>query len=80
MAAEIVKERLIKELEKLPQERLQEVLDFVEYILTKEGKRSALKSPDELDPRKDPILKLIGIADVEPFSHKIDEELYGVEQ
>jgi hypothetical protein len=25
----------------------------------------------------DPILKLIGIADVEPFGHKIDEELYG---
>lgn len=25
----------------------------------------------------DPILKMIGLADVEPFGHKIDEKLYG---
>ncbi len=73
----MLKERLIKELEKLPEGRLQEILDFVEYILMKEEQEGAPKSPDELDPRKDPILKLIGIADVEPFSQDIDEELYG---
>lgn len=80
MVAEILKERLIKELEKLPEDRLREVLDFVEHILTKEGKRPAPKSPDELDPKKDPILKLMGIANVEPFSHNIDEELYGAQK
>jgi len=30
-----------------------------------------------LDPAKDPILKLIGLVDVEPFADKIDDELYG---
>lgn len=80
MATEALKERLIKELEKLPEDRLQEVLDFVEYLRTKGGKRPAHKSPDELDPSKDPILKLMGIADVEPFSQNIDEELYGAQK
>jgi len=29
------------------------------------------------DPDRDPILRLIGSLDVEPFADKIDEELYG---
>jgi len=77
MTTKALKERLIKEIEKLPGDRLQEVLDFVGHILTKEGRRPAPKSPEELDPQKDPILKLMGIADVEPFSQNIDEQLYG---
>jgi len=35
------------------------------------------RTSTELDPAKDPVLKLIGIADVEPFSKEIDRELYG---
>ena len=31
----------------------------------------------EVDLAKDPILKLMGIADLEPFSSDIDQELYG---
>jgi hypothetical protein len=31
----------------------------------------------EIEPAKDPILKLLGIANVDPFSNKIDQELYG---
>lgn len=30
-----------------------------------------------LDPEEDPILQICGIADVDPFAHKIDEELCG---
>ena len=30
-----------------------------------------------LDPKEDPILKIIGIADVEPFADRIDQQLYG---
>jgi hypothetical protein len=30
-----------------------------------------------LDLDKDPIKELFGIADVEPFSHKIDSDVYG---
>jgi len=79
MAVETLRERLIEEIDRLPEERLREVLDFVEYILMKEGRRSTPKSSEGLDPEKDPILKLMGIADVEPFSQNIDEQLYGDE-
>lgn len=75
MAVEALKEKLIKEVEKLPEDCLQEVLNFVGYILAKEGEKPTPKSLGELDPKKDPILKLMGIADVEPFSQNIDQEL-----
>lgn len=73
---EEIKQRLLEEVDKLPEEKLAEVLDFVGYLLTK----TTSQAPDErldLDPAQDPLLEIIGIADVEPFGHKIDEELYG---
>jgi hypothetical protein len=76
MTTKALKEQLIKELEKLPEVRLREALDFVGYLRTKEGNEAARKLPKDLDPKKDPILRLMGIADVEPFSKDIDEELY----
>ena len=77
MTAKALKERLIEEIGKLPKDRLREVFDFVEYLRTREENGAATKSPEDLDPQQDPILKLVGIADVEPFSQNIDEELYG---
>ncbi len=35
------------------------------------------KTKKKLDPTKNPLRDFIGIADVEPFAHKIDGELYG---
>ena len=73
---EEIKQKLLEEVDELPEERLAEVLDFVGYLLTK----TTSQAPDgrlDLDPAQDPILKLIGIADVEPFGHEIDKELYG---
>jgi len=77
VTAETLKERLIEELERLPEDRLREILDFVGYLRAKEAREAATRSPEDLDPQNDPILRLIGIADVEPFSRNIDEELYG---
>ncbi|MCD6141276.1 DUF2281 domain-containing protein [Candidatus Bipolaricaulota bacterium] len=77
MTAKALKERLIEEIGKLPKDRLREVFDFVEYLRTREENGAATKSPEDLDPQQDPILELVGIADVEPFSQNIDEELYG---
>ena len=74
MSARVIRKQLIKELEKFPENRLQEVLDFVDYLRTKETRKLF---PEDLDPQEDPILKLMGIAEVEPFSANIDEELYG---
>ncbi|MGQ9631099.1 MAG: DUF2281 domain-containing protein [bacterium] len=77
MATEILKERLVKELEKLPEDRLREVLDFVGYLLVKEREKSSHNPPDDLNPRRDPILKFIGGIAHGALVKRIDEELYG---
>jgi len=68
---------LIEELERLPEDRLREALDFVVYLRTREKNGAATRSPEDRDPKKDPILKLVGIADVKAFSQNIDQDLYG---
>ncbi|MBU3967279.1 MAG: DUF2281 domain-containing protein [Euryarchaeota archaeon] len=60
-------------LEKLPDENIKELLDFTEFLLLKEQSK---KSKLLIDPNKDPILKLIGLANEEPFADKIDDDLY----
>jgi hypothetical protein len=73
---EEIKQKLLEDVDRLPEEKLAEVLDFVGYLLTK-TKKEKLEEHIQLDPAKDPLLKVIGIADVEPFGHEIDKELYG---
>lgn len=70
---QVLKKRVMKEIEKLPENHLREVRDYVDSLLKK--KRDAKEA--QLDPENGPILQICGIADVEPFAHKIDEELYG---
>ncbi|MCK4391507.1 hypothetical protein KAX17_01200 [Candidatus Bipolaricaulota bacterium] len=77
MTAEALKDQLIKELEKLPEVRLREALDFVGYLRTKEGNEAARKSSEDLDPQKDPLLEFIGGVSHEALAKEIDEELYG---
>lgn len=54
MTAKALKERLIEELGKLPEERLREVLDFVGYLRAKETREAATVAPENLDPRRNP--------------------------
>jgi len=61
-------------LNELSKEKVEELLDFTEFLLVKERtKKLKLK----LDPNKDPIIEFIGLVDEEPFANKIDQELYG---
>jgi hypothetical protein len=71
------KQQLFEALNKLPDSAMQEVFNYTEFILTRRLKQQSPLTKKKLDPRKDPLLKLMGIADVEPFAHKIDQELYG---
>lgn len=71
------KKRLMENLQRLPASDIQEVLDFVEFILIKRYQKKKILPQKRLDLKNDPILKLMGIADVEPFANKIDQELYG---
>jgi len=73
----VLKERLINNMEKLPEADIQEVLDFVEFLLRKRSKGRIVPQKPESDPTKDPILKLLGIANVDPFANEVDQELYG---
>jgi len=72
-----LKKRLLDSLERVPETDIQEILDFVDFIVTKRYKKKPTPQKTELDPAKDPALKLIGIADVKSFSKEIDRELYG---
>lgn len=74
---ETFKERLIDNMKKLPEPDIQEVLDFMEFLIRKRSKGTTVPHKAEIEPAKDPILKLLGIANVDPFSNKIDQELYG---
>ncbi len=71
------KKRLLETLERVPKKNIPEVLDFVEFLLNRPLKRRLISRKAHLNPKKDPVLKLIGVADVEPFAKRIDQELYG---
>lgn len=68
------KETLLTVLENLPEDKIKDLLHFTEFLLLRER---AKKSELTLNPEKDPILGLIGLANEEPFADKIDEDLYG---
>lgn len=70
----IHKEKFLFALEQLPDKNVKELLDFAEFLLSREHiKKSKLK----IDPKKDPIFGIIGLANEEPFASEIDDELYG---
>ncbi|MFO8034411.1 MAG: hypothetical protein R6U88_04520 [Candidatus Bipolaricaulota bacterium] len=77
MAAEALKDKLIEQLDKLPEDRVREVLDFVGHLLARERRVEPSGAPNQLDPKVDPLLEFIGMADVEPFAQEIDRDLYG---
>ena len=63
---EVLKRRLLEKITDLPEARLQEVLDFVDFLRTRGRK-------DE-----DPILRVAGCLSGSPLStEEIEEELYG---
>ena len=70
-----LKKRVMDNLEKVSENDIQQISDFVEFI-RRRRQRGFLKKTRML-PKRDPILKLMGIASVEPFSDQIDQELYG---
>lgn len=72
-----VKGKLLKHIEKLHENEVYEVLEFVEFLQAKQRRPVVYSKKTKLEPKKDPILKILGVADVEPFADKIEQELYG---
>ena len=77
MISDSVREDLLKKLDQLSDEGVREVFDFTGYLLSI-GRGGATSKEQDYQAGDDPILSVVGIADVEPFSSNIDEELYGV--
>ena len=70
-----IKERLLATIEKIPEGKLGEVLDFMEFILEKELHKEENRL--DLEPGNDPILEYIGGVTHGSLAKDIDSELYG---
>ena len=65
---EVLKEKLIEKVRDLPDDRIQEVLDFVDFLRSRKP------------TVEDPILNVAGCLSGSPLSvREIEEELYGKE-
>ena len=73
----ILKEQLVQELARLPEERLHEVLYFVESLLRQEQQARTDTPLQERGPAQDPLLHYSGDVAHGSLAHNIDQELYG---
>ncbi len=76
-AESTLKTQLDRKLTMLPDDRLGEVLAFVEYLLSKEQNAQVVIPPETLDPAQDPILQYSGGVAHGALARDIDEDLYG---
>jgi hypothetical protein len=70
-----MREKLRTTIEEIPENKVGELLDFVEFLLEKA--RHTREPELDLDPEKDPILKYIGGVSHGSLAKNIDGELYG---
>lgn len=70
-----IKEKLFAAIEDMPESKLGEVLDFTEFIISKE--RIDQESRLDLEPEKDPIMEYIGGVTHGSLAAGIDNDLYG---
>ncbi len=74
----VLKDAVKDAVERLPDDMLKEVFDFVSFLLSKEQMVENNDKESGLDPQKDPILKdYIGGVSHGSLAKDIDRELYG---
>lgn len=74
LATELIKDRLLRELEGLPEDQLREVLDFVEFL---HAKRMTPNHPRDLSTETDSLQHFIGGSSHGSLAQDIDGDLYG---
>lgn len=77
--AQPIKEQLLREIEKLPEDQMGEVLDFVEFLMAKQRRGSVTHSSPTAtnDEGDDPMAAFIGGVSHGSLAQNIDQELYG---
>jgi hypothetical protein len=78
--AQPIKEQLLREIEKLPEDKMIEVLDFVEFLMAKQRRRSENTSFHAVtnEQQDDSWCRFIGGIDEEPITTgNLDDEIYG---
>ncbi len=80
IANQALKQELQIKLEQLPASKLQEVFDFVNFLLfqqthSKTSRQVEIAVPE---PEHDPLLEFIGAVSHGTLAQNIDEEVYGV--
>jgi Protein of unknown function (DUF2281) len=70
-----MREKLLTTIEEIPENKLGELLDFMEFLLEKA--RHTKEARLDLDPGRDPILKYIGGVSHGSLAKNVDSELYG---
>lgn len=70
-----IKEKLLRTIEEIPESKLGEVLDFLEFLLEKDRHKEERRF--DLEPGNDPILEYIGGVAHGSLAEDIDSELYG---
>lgn len=71
-----LKKKLLVEIADLPDDKLQEVIEFVGYLKAEADEAKSGKEP-KLDPKKNPLWKLIGMVAHGALAQDIDRDLYG---
>ena len=80
VSTETIKQKILLEIEKLPDHKLSEVLDFVSFLLVKEDSQlpTPQSQPRTLDPQDNPLLQFIGVVSHGTLAQDIDKELYSL--
>lgn len=74
------KEKVLKELGDLSKEKINEVVDFIGYLKSKEDRRRKVKKIDILDSKDNALLSFIGIGESNPphdLAENHDKYVYG---
>jgi hypothetical protein len=73
MSATQLKQELQAKVDQLPATKLEEVLDFVSFLVAQQHRASDQQT---LNPKNDPLLKFIGAVAHGSLAQDVDEELY----
>ena len=72
-----IKEELQKGIEKLPEHKIPEVLQFVNFLLYSQERFFSQDADKKEEIGDDPLANFIGAIEVGSLTQNIDEELYG---